>query len=104
MLHDVSNRSIYKGADNGIFDAMNRACKYCKGKYILFLNARDTFEETFELENLERHGGPCLIRVIYEDFFGRHKCVVLRNNLKLEFLTVTKVCCWSAIKLCSRQI
>jgi glycosyltransferase involved in cell wall biosynthesis len=37
------NLSFISEKDNGIYDAMNKGMKYAKGKYLLFLNAADTF-------------------------------------------------------------
>ena len=40
--------------DNGIFDAMNKALHLCKGQYVCFLNAADTFYEDTTLESVAR--------------------------------------------------
>ncbi|NLL79427.1 MAG: glycosyltransferase [Clostridiales bacterium] len=35
--------TIYEEEDNGIYDAMNQAVRYCRGDYVLFLNCGDCF-------------------------------------------------------------
>ena len=42
---------IYSESDSGIYDAMNKAVKNCKGDWIYFLQAGDFFEELKTLSN-----------------------------------------------------
>ena len=51
--------------DKGIFDAMNKALKKTKGKYILFLNAKDIFIKQFTIRKNIR---PCIIPIVYSNF------------------------------------
>jgi len=68
------------GDDHGIFDAMNKSLCVACGDYILFLNARDTIKESFEVDEIN---GPRLIRVTYVNYFGEQKFVQERKTLKL---------------------
>ena len=51
--------SFYSSApDNGIFDAMNRGLKNCKGEWISFMNIGDSFFESTSLERMIENTGP----------------------------------------------
>lgn len=39
----VDNLTYISESDKGIYDAMNKGISYCKNKYVIFLNAGDTF-------------------------------------------------------------
>jgi glycosyltransferase involved in cell wall biosynthesis len=41
--------------DGGIYDAMNKAIKLCKGEYLYFLNCADHFADPDTLEEVARH-------------------------------------------------
>ncbi len=45
---------IVQKKDSGIYDAMNQAIQYVRGKYILFLNCGDLFFDESVLERMER--------------------------------------------------
>lgn len=53
---ELENRGIETkhiiGKDTGIYNAMNQALKYCKGDYILFLNADDTLYSNTILQEI----------------------------------------------------
>lgn len=40
--------------DNGLYDAMNKGINICRGNYICFMNAGDTFFDKFVLSNIEK--------------------------------------------------
>lgn len=46
---------ILSEADDGLYDAMNKGMKMARGKYILFLNAGDTFHSDSVLESYARY-------------------------------------------------
>jgi len=77
-LHKISELFI-SGRDSGIFDAMNRALRYARGKYVLFLNARDIIVEEFDVRQIL---GPCLVPVRYIDYFGRLRFVRVSKTYK----------------------
>lgn len=52
--------------DNGIYHGMNRGLKYAHGKYILFLNAGDTFADENTLQAFANHAGGG-VDIIYGD-------------------------------------
>lgn len=43
---------IISEQDNGIYDAMNKGIRHAKGKYLIFLNAGDTFHSKNTLKNI----------------------------------------------------
>lgn len=55
--------------DEGLYDAMNKAIGMASGKYILFLNAGDSFHDTDTLESIAKaaQAGKELPAVIYGD-------------------------------------
>lgn len=57
---------IYSEKDKGLYDAMNKGLKKAKGKYILFLNAGDTFHE---VDTLKEYAEACIADpdIIYSD-------------------------------------
>lgn len=71
---------IVQGEDFGIFDAMNRSLQYANGKYVLFLNARDIIAAPINIQEIQ---GPCLVPVVYCDYFGRNRMVSTAKSLKL---------------------
>ena len=45
-------RVVISEPDNGIYDAMNKGCKYARGEYIIFLNSDDEFYDNRTLEKV----------------------------------------------------
>ncbi|MDA9300064.1 hypothetical protein N9Q00_00395 [Amylibacter sp.] len=76
-------RQTYLGNDTGIFDAMNKSLQKCKGQFVLFLNARDTFESVLYLDDLKNNPQPSLIKVKYKNYFGSEKFVSVKKNTKM---------------------
>ena len=50
--HDNLDIIICSEKDNGIYDAMNKGIGLCKGKWVMLLNAGDTFHSTNDLNSL----------------------------------------------------
>jgi len=66
--------------DIGIFDAMSKALKFVNGQFVLFLNAKDTVEEPFDVRMIR---GAHTIPVIYRNFFSKDVLVGVKGTLKL---------------------
>ncbi len=59
--------------DDGLFDAMNKGLLLADGRYVLFLNAGDSLDESFSLESLQRsvgQGDPVLFGYSVECWKG----------------------------------
>jgi len=50
--YSLSNLVVYQEKDSGLYDAMNRAIKRAKGKYICFLNSGDSFYDENVLKSV----------------------------------------------------
>lgn len=48
---DIINESVSE-ADNGVYDAMNKALKMCNGEYVIFMNSGDKFYDPSTLKNV----------------------------------------------------
>lgn len=60
---------IISEADNGIYDAMNKSIKYCKGEWINFMNSGDVFGSAEIIEQIFDNTTTHEFNVIY----GKHK-------------------------------
>ena len=65
--------------DNGIYDAMNKAVRYCSGEWLIYLNADDAFADSDVLEDVFADKEYDGIDVIYGD-----SCRVRGNEKKLD--------------------
>lgn len=70
---------IVLGSDSGIFDAMNSALDFAKGEFVQFINAKDIILKPFDIHGLNK---PCLVPVVYRDYFGRTRMVGRRKSMK----------------------
>ena len=82
------NISVYSSKDNGIYDAMNTAVTYAKGKFVYFLNCGDYFKnetvlsdvrlsmDAFDLEN-----NKC---IFYGNIFERMTGTKVQSNPKIN--------------------
>jgi glycosyltransferase involved in cell wall biosynthesis len=90
-----STARLYCKYDNGIYHAMNQALEMCTGKYVLFLNAGDVFENNNVLARLSLECGhkvsPALI---YTDYMttGLMKIVRSPSRLTRRYLYRTMLC------------
>ena len=50
--HDIPNTRIFSERDNGLYDAMNKGIDHALGKYLIFLNAGDSFASPTTLAQL----------------------------------------------------
>lgn len=53
----TSRTRVVSSPDNGIYDAMNKALRVATGKYVLFLNAGDTFYDSGTLKRYAEAAG-----------------------------------------------
>ncbi len=65
MIPQSERIRTFEEKDAGIYDAMNQAVNYAKGRYVSFLNCGDEFYDEFVLENARRTGimqdAPCVL-------------------------------------------
>lgn len=65
MIPQSERIRTFAERDAGIYDAMNQAVEYAKGRYVSFLNCGDEFYDEFVLENARRTGivqdAPCVL-------------------------------------------
>lgn len=70
--------TINSEKDNGIYDGMNAAIDKCKGEWVIFLNAGDTFYDIKVLDCFEKIGIKPEIDLVYG-----HTNYVFLNNKRL---------------------
>jgi glycosyltransferase involved in cell wall biosynthesis len=86
---------LYFKHDDGIYHAMNQALEMCSGKYVLFLNAGDVFENNDVLGRLSLECGHELSPdLIYTDYMttGLMKVVGCPSRLTRGYLYRTMLC------------
>jgi len=85
--------TVHMENDLSIYDAMNQAIDICKGDYIYFLNAGDTFYDPLTLKNL-----AILIDSKYDIYYGDILLLPLKkircypNNLSRYYLFRKNLC------------
>jgi len=55
--------------DDGLYDAMNKGIEKANGKYVIFMNAGDTFSENNILNNVKEAINPDIDDIVYGDRF-----------------------------------
>jgi putative colanic acid biosynthesis glycosyltransferase len=88
-------RHMIECSDNGIYDAMNQALTFCSGRYVLFLNAGDTFCTDDVLENLSHVcGEESAPDLVYTDYLSAELGEILSapRRLNAMFLYRTMLC------------
>lgn len=88
---------VYSEKDNGIYDAMNKASKLAKGKYIYYLNAGDTFVDDIVLLNVSKYLDD-KHDIYYGDVIYGNKVEKNSANYNLNYLVLhEKMICHQAI-------
>ena len=67
ILHNDYRPVLVSEKDNGIYDAMNKGIKKSTGKWLIFLNAGDTFFNDSVLNNIFKNLNNTTADVIYGD-------------------------------------
>lgn len=52
LVPEGENIRVYSQADKSVYDAMNQAVDYAKGRFIIFMNCGDTFYSPYVLEKV----------------------------------------------------
>ena len=60
---------VISGKDNGIYDAMNKAVRYCEGNWLIYMNADDSFADSNVLSDVFENNDFDGIDVIYGDHY-----------------------------------
>ena len=63
------NLKVISEKDNGIYDAMNKAVRYCDGEWLIYMNAYDSFSDLDVLKDIFENNGFDGIDVIYGDSY-----------------------------------
>lgn len=84
--------------DNGIYDAMNKGIKVSKGKWIIFMNAGDTFFDEHVLINV----APFLMAEQYDVIYGhtyiKENCrKYLKKALPLDYIKLSLPFCHQSV-------
>ena len=75
---------VYRMKDSGIYDAMNQAVGYVRGRYVLFLNCGDSFYDRDVLakvrEAIVRRGDPAARSIFYGDIHEKRTDAQVQSN------------------------
>lgn len=75
---------VYRMKDSGIYDAMNQAVDYVRGRYVLFLNCGDSFYDRDVLakvrEAIVRRGDPSARSIFYGDIHEKRTDAQVQSN------------------------
>ena len=101
ISHSIRNRyplekvKIITKSDLGIYDAMNQSIKYIEGKYVLFLNAGDTFYDDIVLEKVDTQINKNNHGLIYygDNYTENRNGFLLAPKKMTDYFCFTKVLC-----------
>ncbi len=86
-----SRVEIYREPDKSIYEGMNQAAKYAKGRYLYFLNCGDYFYDESvleqlrqEIEGLESKGHNASPSIIYGDIYDALRDVRVASNPRID--------------------
>lgn len=87
---------VYSESDAGVYDGMNKAVKKAVGKWVIFLNAGDTFCHANALKTIasQLSNGINGKTVYYSDFIhsGENRVAVLPDRVVLSYLLMHGCC------------
>lgn len=90
--------NVISEKDDGIYDAMNKAVRYCSGEWLIYMNADDTFADPDVLEDIFADNDHDGTDVIYGDSYrvrGNEKKLDIADK-DLETLKAFKFFCHQA--------
>lgn len=89
--------SIISESDNGIYDAMNKGIRLSNGKWILLLNAGDTFHSEKDLESLLIYLESEKSDIVYANYYRVNEYGVRKTEIpSLNQITKTMIFCHQA--------
>ncbi|GBC63749.1 glycosyltransferase [Desulfonema ishimotonii] len=91
--------------DKGIYDAMNKAIKVCRGNYLLFLNCGDYLLNFKVLENVIKYMRDVSPDILYSDIYtdGKNDRELLTTKIESDFDLYRKTICHQAV-FASKQV
>lgn len=87
------------GKDNGIYDAMNKGLSAARGRFVVFLNAGDTFVDNNTLRDLEPYLDKSYCDLVYGDSLEEISGNVIRKKTALGHKNIKygMFCCHQSV-------
>ena len=87
---------LYSESDTSIYNAMNQAIEYTKGKYVIFMNCGDTFYSNKVLEKIKEYISEEKYGMVYGDYV-RNRIDVSQPVVLTPFYMYRKPICHQSV-------